>query len=650
MVVVGSVSIPQQTVSASKSRLVDASKSLSPVALTAQNIAAGWMVNEAGEVETFGRGLQNVVNSPSSGLVGVVGIAATSDGKGYWLASSSGEVEAFGNAKLFSPKTRYTGRSIVGIAATSDGKGYWLASSSGEVEAFGNAKLFSPKTRYTGRSIVGIAATSDGQGYWLASSSGEVEAFGNAPAATLRGRLRGSRVRAIAANSALGFDVALADGEVLSVRARHAPTIVREQTTDSQLSSSVDAGYVNPTSSNASNVSVGTTPTTTTSAGTPATSAGTPATSAGTPATSAGTPAAPELTPSATASGPILGAVEPSLSDTALAAASFTGIVIQAGWSTVEPTMGVFSPTAIADLQSQIDAALAAGLAPSLDIGEQYAPQWIFGVGGGTRFEDQFGDIFSGAQASGNDVANAITDTTVRSYLGDYIAYLGAHLQSLASIRLGGGPFNELRYPDGTAGSQPNAFWFYDSSSQSLLPTNVQGWVPGTGTVAQATEFMNTYNSALDSYGEWLVNQGVADFPSSTKIELLMPGWGERPGEVSTAEADLLADPPEEVNEGLDWVDLLQSLPTDGRVVAYSTYADATQGGGSNPDPAAYIHALIPNGVLAGGESTGSGETTTAGQQLMFSDATKWNWYAVNWFFPGQSQAVNEITQAFSTS
>jgi hypothetical protein len=135
--------------------------------------------------------------------------------------------------------------------------------------------------------------------------------------------------------------------------------------------------------------------------------------------------------------------------------------------------------------------ATTAGLSVSLDIGLQYPPAWIFNVGGGTQFIDQYGDIFTGSAASGNDIANAVTDINVRSQLGDYISYLGSHLTGVNSVRLGGGAYNELRYPSGGSGSINNVYWFYDTSSQASLPSSFQGRKPGTGNATQATEFLN---------------------------------------------------------------------------------------------------------------------------------------------------------------
>jgi hypothetical protein len=113
----------------------------------------------------------------------VVGIAATPDGRGYWLVGSDGGVFAFGNARFFGSLGAAARGRIVGIAATPDGGGYWLVGSDGGVFAFGDARYLGslPGKRITSLgNIVGFAATIDGRGYWLAASDGAVFAFGDA--------------------------------------------------------------------------------------------------------------------------------------------------------------------------------------------------------------------------------------------------------------------------------------------------------------------------------------------------------------------------------------------------------------------------------------------------------------------------------------
>lgn len=355
----------------------------------------------------------------------------------------------------------------------------------------------------------------------------------------------------------------------------------------------------------------------------------------------------PTPTRAAAPTGPSLSALASGSSNSTLSASGFNQLVISASWAEIEPNEGSYSASATTALQSQINAAISTGLQPVLDPGSEYAPSWIFTVGGGTQFIDQFGDVFSGSASSGNDVANAVTDMAVRAQLGLYITYLGSHLTGVTAVRVGGLAYGELRYPSGQSGSQANAYWFYDASSQATLPSPVQGWKPGTGTVAQATAFLTAYNAAMVSYGLWIEQNTASAFPSQTKLEIMLPGWGERPGQVASADSGLLVNTPDQVNMGLDWTDLLSQVADSSRIVAYSTYADATQGGSSNPDPAAYIHSILPAGMGEAGESTGNGQTTAAGLALMFQDARTWGWYSTTWNFTGQPQTPADVDSAW---
>ncbi|MGH2719611.1 MAG: hypothetical protein ACRDJU_13685, partial [Actinomycetota bacterium] len=132
----------------------------------------------AGDAPFFdsGQSLPHLLNAP------VVGIAATPDGKGYWLAAADGGVFGYGDAPFLGSATgELSGAKVVGIAATSDGKGYWLAASNGGVFAYGDAGFYgSAGGMHLNRPIVGITASPDGQGYWLVTSDGGVFAYGDA--------------------------------------------------------------------------------------------------------------------------------------------------------------------------------------------------------------------------------------------------------------------------------------------------------------------------------------------------------------------------------------------------------------------------------------------------------------------------------------
>ncbi len=110
----------------------------------------------------------------------VVGIASTADGRGYWLATSSGGVFSFGDAKFFGSMARtLLNKPIVGIAATPDGRGYWLVGADGGVFAFGDA-TFHGTARHLRSPVVAIEGSPTGRGYWLVARDGGVFAFGEA--------------------------------------------------------------------------------------------------------------------------------------------------------------------------------------------------------------------------------------------------------------------------------------------------------------------------------------------------------------------------------------------------------------------------------------------------------------------------------------
>ena len=113
-------------------------------------------------------------------------MAATPDGKGYWMAGADGGVYAFGDAGFYNslPGLGVTPNApIVGMAATPDGKGYWLVGADGGVFAFGDAGYDNslPGEHVTpNKPIVGIARTNNGAGYWMTGADGGVYAFGDA--------------------------------------------------------------------------------------------------------------------------------------------------------------------------------------------------------------------------------------------------------------------------------------------------------------------------------------------------------------------------------------------------------------------------------------------------------------------------------------
>jgi subtilisin family serine protease len=141
-----------------------------------------WLVSSAGEVFTFGDARSYRSSAKFYASEPVVGIAVTPNGKGYWLVAQNGRVVAYGNARSYRSSAKfYASEPVVGIVATPDGKGYWLVDKNGKVFAYGDAHFYGSATKYhLAKPIVGIAATPDGRGYWLAAADGRVLAFGDA--------------------------------------------------------------------------------------------------------------------------------------------------------------------------------------------------------------------------------------------------------------------------------------------------------------------------------------------------------------------------------------------------------------------------------------------------------------------------------------
>jgi hypothetical protein len=111
----------------------------------------------------------------------VVGLAATPDGRGYWLVARDGGIFTFGDAGFYgSTGAIALNEPIVGLAADPSTGGYWLVAADGGVFAF-NAPFFgSMGGQSLNQPVVGMAATPDGRGYWLVACDGGIFTFGDA--------------------------------------------------------------------------------------------------------------------------------------------------------------------------------------------------------------------------------------------------------------------------------------------------------------------------------------------------------------------------------------------------------------------------------------------------------------------------------------
>jgi hypothetical protein len=150
-----------------------------------------WLAGADGSVLAYGDARYFGGTSALKLYAPIVAMASTPDGGGYWLVSLDGGIFPFGDAKYYgSTAQRKLPAPIVGFAPTPDGKGYWLAATHGEVYAFGDAGYYGSlgATNLHNIPIVAIASSFDGKGYWILQGGGEVIAYGDAPKLGQMGR------------------------------------------------------------------------------------------------------------------------------------------------------------------------------------------------------------------------------------------------------------------------------------------------------------------------------------------------------------------------------------------------------------------------------------------------------------------------------
>jgi hypothetical protein len=367
-----------------------------------------------------------------------------------------------------------------------------------------------------------------------------------------------------------------------------------------------------------------------------------------------------------------IGVLQPKPSYAApLAEAGVSLVVLGVSWSDFEPAAGTTNPAYVRKLRDELAVYRQAGLRVVLDPGVQYPPAWLFDLPD-ARYQNQYGDLYAD-RSSGKNIANTVFNDAVRSR---YAAHLAALFRELGTdwfaVRLGGGWYGELNYPDTTYAKQANCYWAYDPVAQGSKPglpagitaCPVPGWKPGTASPdhASARRFLDWYLACLQNYHDWQIKTVRRLYTGP--LLMMYPSWGIRPGQLKAAvEGDLAGETsPEkngEIQRGFDFARFIGGI-TDPGVWIHCTWLDANPAWSdeTSSDPARWspIHFLADlsrrhtPALTVSAENTGGGGPETL--RLCVDRARDHELNAVFWafapdLFDGKPPELRDLRPAF---
>ncbi len=191
-----------------------------PIACAAIDVNGYWMSARSGEVLAFGDARVFGSARDSGATDPVVGLEPTPSGAGYWQVTDTGRVYNFGDAAGYGGAIDIRlNHPIVGLAATPSGRGYWLVASDGGIFAYGDAQFYgSTGAIRLNQPIVGMSPTPSGLGYWLVASDGGIFAFGDAQFYGSTGSIRLNQpvLDMASANGGTGYWLVARDGGIFA--------------------------------------------------------------------------------------------------------------------------------------------------------------------------------------------------------------------------------------------------------------------------------------------------------------------------------------------------------------------------------------------------------------------------------------------------
>jgi hypothetical protein len=217
----------------------------------------------------------------------------------------------------------------------------------------------------------------------------------------------------------------------------------------------------------------------------------------------------------------------------------------------------------------------------------QYPPAWV--KTGVAKLQDQTGNQWTGTNPNGDEVRDWYFTQTGRNYVQDFIRKVFAAVDQtkIDAVKIGGGPFGELQYPNPVAFAHTNpgfSYWGYSAAAQggtdlaqgqAQCPAAVRApFVPfATGnSTANNDAWISWYLGAINNWMVWQINQYKLAGHGGL-IFVQHPSFGIRQSWVTTHDFTNTGWQ-RAVAEGGDWAGQMDLYKLDRQTWPYSTWMD----------------------------------------------------------------------------
>jgi hypothetical protein len=328
------------------------------------------------------------------------------------------------------------------------------------------------------------------------------------------------------------------------------------------------------------------------------------------------------------------------------ARAGFKTYRLEVNWDRAQPARGTYHSSYLRGLRRLMARAQAAGMTPVLSLGIEYPPAWVFSLDpSGSRLIDQYGDVWIG-NGPGERIANGVFSPSIRRAIASYVAHIFRSLGTRwHSVDWGGGlVYDEVRYP-ACPGGRTNCYWAFDPHARSQNP--VPAYHPGSGDQRQALAFQTWYDTSLQKYILWGMGQVRRHYRGP--INVLLPSWGVRPGDIRDAVAANLSGATQDSSEvagGMNWAQQLPAYARFAPVTIDCTWANRLDEPGHSPrtwSPVHYLASILPRTMHLVGENT-AGATSVEDMHATFSNAKRYHLSGVMWMNEASTQLPGNAT------